>query len=89
MRYLLDTNVCVMYLNGRSATVRDQRLSVPIDDFGKKNCATLADARTQIEADNLHITTISLTYNLILTTHNTRGFRWLSTLQIKDRGALV
>ncbi|NEP19804.1 MAG: type II toxin-antitoxin system VapC family toxin, partial [Leptolyngbya sp. SIO4C1] len=26
MRYLLDTNVCVVYLNGRSAAVRDRLL---------------------------------------------------------------
>jgi len=29
MRYLLDTNVCVMYLNGRSTSARDRLLSVP------------------------------------------------------------
>jgi tRNA(fMet)-specific endonuclease VapC len=33
MRYLLDTNVCVMYLNGRSAAVRDRILSVPAEDM--------------------------------------------------------
>jgi tRNA(fMet)-specific endonuclease VapC len=33
MRYLLDTNVCVMYLNGRSASVRDRLLSVPFEDM--------------------------------------------------------
>mgnify|MGYP001030136929 CR=1 FL=1 len=33
MRYLLDTNVCVMYLNGRSALVRDRLLSTPSDDM--------------------------------------------------------
>ncbi|MGB3200357.1 MAG: type II toxin-antitoxin system VapC family toxin [Nodosilinea sp.] len=31
MRYLLDTNVCVMFLNGRSALVRDRLLSTPTD----------------------------------------------------------
>ena len=29
MHYLLDTNVCVMYLNGRSISVRDRILSTP------------------------------------------------------------
>jgi tRNA(fMet)-specific endonuclease VapC len=33
MRYLLDTNVCVMYLNGRSTSVRDRWLSVPFEDM--------------------------------------------------------
>jgi tRNA(fMet)-specific endonuclease VapC len=33
MRYLLDTNVCVMYLNGRSASVRDRILSTPSDEM--------------------------------------------------------
>ncbi|MBE9113953.1 type II toxin-antitoxin system VapC family toxin [Nodosilinea sp. LEGE 07298] len=31
MRYLLDTNVCVMFLNGRSALVRDRLLSTPTE----------------------------------------------------------
>ncbi len=33
MRYLLDTNVCVVYLNGRSPSVRDRLLSTPIEDM--------------------------------------------------------
>ena len=33
MRYLLDTNVCVMYLNGRSTSVRERLLSVPLEDI--------------------------------------------------------
>jgi tRNA(fMet)-specific endonuclease VapC len=33
MRYLLDTNVCVMYLNGRSDLVRDRILSTPTPDM--------------------------------------------------------
>lgn len=33
MRYLLDTNVCVMYLNGRSDLVRDRILSTPIQNM--------------------------------------------------------
>jgi tRNA(fMet)-specific endonuclease VapC len=33
MRYLLDTNVCVVYLNGRSESVRDRLLSTPSDDI--------------------------------------------------------
>ena len=33
MRYLLDTNVCVMYLNGRSSAIRDRLISTPIDDM--------------------------------------------------------
>ena len=33
MRYLLDTNVCVMYLNGRSTSVRDRLLSVSTEDM--------------------------------------------------------
>jgi tRNA(fMet)-specific endonuclease VapC len=32
MRYLLDTNVCVMYLNVRSTLVRDRLLSVSLKD---------------------------------------------------------
>jgi tRNA(fMet)-specific endonuclease VapC len=30
--YLLDTNVCMMYINGRSASVRDQILALPLSD---------------------------------------------------------
>ncbi len=33
MRYLLDTNVCVMYLNSRSTLVRDRLLCVPLEDM--------------------------------------------------------
>jgi tRNA(fMet)-specific endonuclease VapC len=33
MRYLLDANVCVMHLNGRSKSVRDRLLSVPPQDL--------------------------------------------------------
>jgi len=33
MLYLLDTNVCVVYLNGRSISVRDRLLSTPIEDM--------------------------------------------------------
>jgi tRNA(fMet)-specific endonuclease VapC len=33
MRYLLDTNVCVMYLNGRSALVRSRILSTPTEEI--------------------------------------------------------
>lgn len=33
MRYLLDTNVCVMYLNGRSTVVRDRLLATPIEEM--------------------------------------------------------
>jgi tRNA(fMet)-specific endonuclease VapC len=33
MRYLLDTNVCVMHLNGRSESVRDRLLATPIQDM--------------------------------------------------------
>lgn len=31
MRYLLDTNVCVMYLNGRSTSVRDRLHSTALE----------------------------------------------------------
>lgn len=33
MLYLIDTNVCVMYLNGRSPSIRDRILSVPTQDI--------------------------------------------------------
>ena len=33
MRYLLDTNVCVMYLNGRSSSVRDRLLATPAEEM--------------------------------------------------------
>jgi len=33
MRYLLDTNVCVMYLNSRSTSVRDRLLSTPTEEM--------------------------------------------------------
>ncbi len=33
MRYLLDTNVCVVYLNGRSESVRDRLLATPTDEI--------------------------------------------------------
>ena len=33
MRYLLDTNVCVVYLNGRSSSVRDRLLATPAEDM--------------------------------------------------------
>lgn len=33
MRYLLDTNVCVIYLNGRSALVRDRLHSMSLEEM--------------------------------------------------------
>jgi tRNA(fMet)-specific endonuclease VapC len=33
MRYLLDTNVCVVYLNGRSASVRDRLLATSAEEI--------------------------------------------------------
>ena len=33
MRYLLDTNVCVVYLNGRSLSVRDRLLATATEDM--------------------------------------------------------
>lgn len=33
MRYLLDTNVCVVYLNGRSQLVRDRLLATPTEEI--------------------------------------------------------
>lgn len=33
MRYLLDTNVCVMYLNGRSMSVRDRLHSISMGEM--------------------------------------------------------
>ena len=33
MRYLLDTNVCVVYLNGRSSSVRDRLLATPAGEI--------------------------------------------------------
>jgi tRNA(fMet)-specific endonuclease VapC len=33
MRYLLDTNVCVMYLNGRSISVRDRLHSISLAEM--------------------------------------------------------
>lgn len=33
MRYLLDTNVCVVYLNGRSSSLRDRLLATPTEDI--------------------------------------------------------
>lgn len=33
MRYLLDTNVCVVYLNGRSTAVRDRLLATPLAEM--------------------------------------------------------
>jgi len=33
LRYLLDTNVCVVYLNGRSRSVRDRLLATPSEEI--------------------------------------------------------
>ncbi|MBS3029206.1 MAG: type II toxin-antitoxin system VapC family toxin [Dolichospermum sp. DET50] len=33
MLYLIDTNVCVMYLNGRSTSISDRILSLPTKDI--------------------------------------------------------
>ena len=33
MRYLLDTNVCVVYLNGRSSSVRGRLLATPAEEI--------------------------------------------------------
>jgi tRNA(fMet)-specific endonuclease VapC len=33
MLYLLDTNVCIMYINGRSERIRDRILATPTDEM--------------------------------------------------------
>jgi tRNA(fMet)-specific endonuclease VapC len=34
VKYLLDTNVCARYLNGRSVTIRERLQSTNITDIG-------------------------------------------------------
>ena len=43
MRYLLDTNVCVVYLNGRSESVRDRLLATPAEEVAV--CSVVKYAR--------------------------------------------
>ncbi|MGD1904996.1 MAG: PIN domain-containing protein [Leptolyngbyaceae cyanobacterium] len=33
MRYLLDTNTCVVFLNGRSSSVRERLLATPAEEI--------------------------------------------------------
>lgn len=74
MRYLLDTNVCVVYLNGRSILIVCGQMR-----------ARLAIAGTPIGAYDLQIAAIALANNLILITHNTREFNRVNGLQVEDR----
>jgi tRNA(fMet)-specific endonuclease VapC len=93
MRYLLDTNVCVMHLNGRSESVRQQQflarfVSLPFDDeaaivFGEVRAA-LANAGTPIGPYDLQIAAIALANDLTLVTHNTREFVRVSGLRLED-----
>ncbi|MBW4649156.1 MAG: hypothetical protein KME06_10665 [Kastovskya adunca ATA6-11-RM4] len=51
MRYLLDTNVCVMYLNGRSVSVRDRLHSISLEEMAV--CSIVrCQATTQLELWN-------------------------------------
>ena len=95
MTYLLDTNTCIRYLNGRAPKVL-QRLqaflgafqSLPFDDaaaeaYGRLR-AELARRGTPIGPNDLMIAAIALVHDLTLVTHNTAEFSRVSDLRFED-----
>ena len=130
MKYLLDTNTCIRYLNGRSLQIRTKLPTIPLQDVGvsiitkaemyygsaksqtpersrekqveflKTTQTVLFDERsaliygdirahldkqgTPIGSNDLLIASISLAYDLILVTHNTREFNRVPNLKLED-----
>ena len=94
MRYLLDTNVCVRFLNGRSAAVRDRLLAISTDDMAVCSVVKaelfygamrkLAGAGTPIGPCDLQVASIALANNITLITHNTREFQRVEGLSLED-----
>jgi len=130
MRYLLDTNTCIIYLKGRNLNLKQrleavaiseiavcsivkaelcfgamksanpesnftlqqaflkQFVSLPFDDLA---ATTFGVIRSQLEtkgtpigAYDLQIAAIALANNLILVTHNIRGFGRVDGSQVED-----
>ncbi|WP_071190709.1 type II toxin-antitoxin system VapC family toxin [Trichormus sp. NMC-1] len=74
MIYLLDTNVCARYLNGKSLTIR-QRLRIR---------AELSAKGIMIGSNDLQIAAIAMANNLILVTHNVKEFSRVNGLPFED-----
>jgi len=130
MRYLLDTNTCIRYLNGTSEAIRrhietthphemvvcavvkaelfygaensqypqanlekqraflERFVSLPFDDraaeaYGRIR-ATLKKAGTPIGPNDLLIAAIAVAHNCILVSHNTKEFKRITELVLKD-----
>jgi tRNA(fMet)-specific endonuclease VapC len=130
MKYLLDTNTCIRYLNGRSLQIRTKLPTIPLQDVGvsiitkaelyygsaksqtpersrekqveflkttqtvlfdEQSALIYGDIRayldkqgTPIGSNDLLIASISLAYDLILVTHNTREFNRVPNLKLED-----
>jgi tRNA(fMet)-specific endonuclease VapC len=95
MAYLLDTNLCAAYLNGRSDSIR-QRLdglspeSIVVCSVVRA-AAEYARVRASLErrdevigANDLLIASIALANDLTLVTHNVNEFRRVPSLRIED-----
>ncbi|EKV03194.1 putative nucleic acid-binding protein [Leptolyngbya sp. PCC 7375] len=82
MHYLLDTNVCVVYLNGRSTKVRDRLLATPLNEMAV--CSGVKSVGTPIGAYDLQIAAIAMVNGLTLVTHNTREFDRVEGLRLED-----
>lgn len=77
MKYLLDTNACIRYLNGRSEPLR-----IRIDGRGDEQIVEAAG--TPIGAYDLLISTIALSRQLVVVTANTDEFQRVPGLLVEN-----
>jgi len=79
MKYLLDTNACISYLNNPVSPIRS-RISLI---FGEVR-AQLSRIGRPIGPYDLQIAAIALQHKLILVTHNVAEFSRVPTLSCED-----
>ena len=88
--YLLDSNVCIIYLKGKAEgikikldSLRKEQIAVCAEVYGRIR-RDLANQGKPIGANYLLIASIAMANNLVLVTHNVREFSRVKDLQIED-----
>lgn len=89
MRFLLDSDTCIQFLNDSHADIRRQFFAHhPSDDacvhsYGQLR-SVLATKGEPIGANDMLIAAIGLTHKLTVVTHNTREFARVDGLKPQD-----
>lgn len=98
MKYALDTNTCIRFINGRAPKLRTKIPSIPASDiivcsvvFDEKAAMVYGTLRANLEATgivigayDMMIAAVAMVHNLILVTHNTKHFTRIVGLKIED-----